>query len=370
MRKKIKNILLCILLIVIGTVGMINIYIFTNARTYRVESYISDIEMVTHKEYDINWDGVLDEYNIVCDKDEFKVMQLTDIHIGGTKRTEKEDLKAFQAMYKLVKYAKPDLIVITGDLVYSKLAKTHSPDNMNSFIMVCNFFEKIGIPWTFTFGNHDAEGFAMANPEDIINMTQTYVKCLYQYSDPLEGRTNLFINIRNKENKILQSLILMDSGEYVAGQGYDSISDAQIQWYENRIRELSKEQGETISSMLFFHIPLYEWNMLYEKYLAHSPDVTYYYGRIGEEICSSEKKNTLLEKVFELNSTKAIFVGHDHFNDLSLEYKGVRFTYGKSIDYLAYCGDGKSEYQRGATLITIKNDSEFDISPIVLAEIK
>ena len=368
MRKKMKNILLCILLVGIGAVSAINIYLYTNARSYRVESYISDIEKVNHEEYDINWDNAANEYNIIFDKDEFKVMQLTDIHIGGTKKTQKEDLKAFQAMYKLVKYAKPDLIVITGDLVYSKLAKTHSPDNMNSFIMICNFFEKIGIPWTFTFGNHDTEEFAMAKPEDFISTTQAYVKCLYQYNDPLGGRTNLFINIRNKDNKIVQSLVLMDSGEYVEGEGYDAISEAQIQWYEDRIKELSKEQGETISSMLFFHIPLYEWDKIYEKYMAHSTDVKYYYGGIGEEICNTQKKNTLLEKIFELNSTKAIFVGHDHLNDLSLEYKGVRFTYGKSIDYLAYCK--KTEYQRGATLITIKNDSEFEISPIVLAEIK
>lgn len=371
MKKRIFKIVLILSLIiaVTGTTGAI--YMARNIQTYDVDSYISGIKILNHKEYDISWDNENDEYNIVSDNKEFKVMQLTDIHIGGTKKTEKQDIKAFQAMYKLVKYAKPDLIIVTGDLIYPNLIKTHSVDNMKSFTMLCDFFENMGVPWTFTFGNHDTEGFALAGPEDINHVTQTYMKCLYQFKDPLGGRTNLFINIRDRENQILQSLVLLDSREYVE-DGYDSVSEEQLAWYEKRISELSEEQGKKVSSMLFFHIPFQEWNMIYELFKKESPEVKYYYGRVGEkneEICSSKESNSLLERIFRLGSTKAVFVGHDHLNDLSLEYKGVRFTYGKSIDYLAYDGIENSTYQRGATLITIRDNSEFEILPVTLTEI-
>lgn len=367
MKEKVIKAVFCIVFLLVIVIGIFEIYYFSNHYTNKVNSYVSGIEIINKKQYDISWDSVKDEYNIVTDTKEFKIMQLTDIHIGGTKKTEEEDLKAFQAMYKLVKYAKPDLIVVTGDLVYSKLEVTHSSDNMNSFVMLCSFFENMGVPWTFTFGNHDTEG--LAKSEELINTTQLYEKCLYQYKDSLGGRTNLFINIRDRENRILQSLVLFDSGEYTDGEGYDAISEEQIQWYEKRILELSNEQGEVVPSMLFFHIPIQEWKMIYEKYTENSPDIKYFYGRIGEKICSSAKTNTLLSKIFELNSTKAIFVGHDHLNDLSVEYGGVRFTYGKSIDYLAYDGIEDVEYQRGGTLITINNDKTFTIQPIVLSEI-
>lgn len=64
-----------------------------------------------------------------------------------------------------------------------------------------------------------------------------------------------------------------------------------------------------------------------------------------------------------------MFCGHDHLNNVSLTYKGVRLTYGLSIDYLAYPGIDKLDAQRGGTLITIYNDSSFDITPIKLKDI-
>lgn len=51
-------------------------------------------------------------------------------------------------------------------------------------------------------------------------------------------------------------------------------------------------------------------------------------------------------------------------NNILLTYKGIRLTYGLSIDYLAYPGIDKLTEQRGGTLITINNDSTFNIEPI------
>ncbi|MBO5930913.1 MAG: hypothetical protein J6Q70_01600, partial [Clostridia bacterium] len=59
----------------------------------------------------------------------------------------------------------------------------------------------------------------------------------------------------------------------------------------------------------------------------------------------------LFETVLEKGSTKALFYGHDHLNNFVLDYKGVKLSYGYSIDYLAYCTDEQG-YQRGCTIIT------------------
>ena len=70
--------------------------------------------------------------------------------------------------------------------------------------------------------------------------------------------------------------------------------------------------------------------------------------------------DNLFETMEELGSTKGIFVGHDHKNNFSLIYKGIRFTYGMSVDYLAYPGIYKLGAQRGCTVIEISPDGTFD----------
>lgn len=57
------------------------------------------------------------------------------------------------------------------------------------------------------------------------------------------------------------------------------------------------------------------------------------------------------------------------FNNASLEYKGIRLTYGMSIDYLAQPGISKESKQRGAELITIHADSTWDSYQIPLDSI-
>ena len=66
---------------------------------------------------------------------------------------------------------------------------------------------------------------------------------------------------------------------------------------------------------------------------------------------------------------KWIFCGHDHLNTLSLTYKGIRMTYGMSIDYLGYSGITKQYIQRGATLNTRKTDGDIDITMVPLTTV-
>ena len=56
-----------------------------------------------------------------------------------------------------------------------------------------------------------------------------------------------------------------------------------------------------------------------------------------------------------------MFNGHDHLNSTTFEYKGIQFSYGYSIDYLAYGDIDKLGSQRGCTMITCKPDTTFAI---------
>ena len=50
--------------------------------------------------------------------DKLRILQLTDIHLGGSCLTKKLDQLALDAITKIVHVANPDFIIITGDMVY------------------------------------------------------------------------------------------------------------------------------------------------------------------------------------------------------------------------------------------------------------
>ena len=107
--------------------------------------------------------------------------------------------------------------------------------------------------------------------------------------------------------------------------------------------------------------------------MGGSDEVTYFFGSNDEKminkVCCSDYPSSLFDRMVELGSTKAVFCGHDHYNHMSLEYKGIRLTYGMSIDYLAMPGIEKSSRQRGGTLITIHSDTDYTIQQIPLDSI-
>lgn len=83
----------------------------------------------------------------------------------------------------------------------------------------------------------------------------------------------------------------------------------------------------------------------------------------------SNYPSALFDRMLALGSTTGVFCGHDHYNNMSLEYKGIRLTYGMSIDYLAMPGIEHDTAQRGAELITIHPDASWDLVQIPLISI-
>ena len=158
---------------------------------------------------------------------------------------------------------------------------------------------------------------------------------------------------------------------------YDYIHDDQVDWYAGEVERMNSEAGHTVNSMVFFHIPLQEYKTATELYLDGSDAVKYYFGEnpgdhggiTNELVCCSDFPSKLFDTAVELGSTTAMFCGHDHYNNASIEYKGIRLTYGMSIDYLAMPGISRETKQRGAELITIHADSTWELEQIPLDSI-
>ena len=325
-------------------------------------------------------------WTFTTDRD-FKVLQLTDVHIGGGWMSKKTDAMALNAVASMVTAEKPDLVIITGDTAYPVPFQAGTFNNLSSAKIFATLMEKLGVYWVLSFGNHDTEAYSYYSREDISKFYEgeDMKHCLFQTGDDeVDGYGNQVINIKNSKGIITQSLYLFDSHSYINGDvlglrwQYDNIHQSQVDWYKNTVNALNEQnqkkldelgikEKSDIKSAAFFHIPLDEQREAWYEYANNNfedtENVKLVYGVAGEGnkiVYSGVGEDELFETMLELGSTKAVFVGHDHYNNFSIDYKGIRLTYGMSVDYLAYPGIYKIGSQRGCTIINFAPDGSFE----------
>ena len=368
-----------ITLLIVGLVG--GGYLFLSRNIWLTQPYINSVPYIYEGNDTIEYDEKTGIFTITSDKDDFRILQLTDIHIGGSVLSYDKDLKALKACYALIEAAKPDLVVVTGDMAFPMGVMSFSFNNMVPVQQFAAFMRNTGVPWIFTYGNHDTENISFFNQEALNDLYQslswnTSKNLLYPYTQPeIWGRNNQLVEVRNSDGTLNQALFLIDSNAYT-GDGlnkYDYIHDDQVNWYRSQIERLNAEEGHTISSLVFFHIPLQQYRTAYELYEAGSSEITYYFGSNDEKminkICCSDFPSAIFDTAVELGSTKGFFCGHDHYNNMSLEYQGIRLTYGMSIDYLVMPGIARDTAQRGGTLIVSHYDGSVEIEQIPLTSL-
>jgi predicted MPP superfamily phosphohydrolase len=346
----------------------------------RLMPYIKKISGISAGENAVTYHEDSGVYTIKTANDDFRILQLTDIHLGGTIFSYGRDKKALMACEKLIRVSQPDLVIVTGDLTYPMRGPMFSYDNKRLVRTFAAFMRRMGVPWAFTFGNHDSEVRAILDGKNLSRLFTAISKkdqcLLYPLKQPnISGRNNQLIEIRNTDGSIRQALFLLDSHAYTdeVSRKYDHIHDDQVEWYRNTVLKLNREQGETVSSLVFLHIPLQQYRTAYELYQANSDEVRYFFGFNKEKgygkVCCADDPSSLFDTAKELCSTKGFFCGHDHYNNMSLEYEGIRLTYGMSIDYLVMRGIAHKKEQRGGTVITCRRDTTIEIEQLPLTEI-
>lgn len=349
--------------------------------TWYTQPYINSVPVVSRSTCPIEYDEASGVYTLTAQNGDFKILHLTDIHLGNSLYSRRKDLKALRACYAEIAYTKPDLVIVTGDLCFPLGIMSMSLNNSAPVQQFAAFMRNTGVPWAFTYGNHDTESIASMDRESLNDVYmslsfKTSGVLLYPYVQPaITGRNNQLLELRNADGTLNTALFLLDSNAYT-GEGinvYDYIHDDQVDWYASQVQRLSQEAGRTVPSLVFFHIPLQQYRTAYELYEAGSDEVTYFFGENGEKmidkVCCSDYPSRLFDRMLDLGSTTGVFCGHDHYNNMSLEYKGIRLSYGMSIDYLAMPGIENDTAQRGAELITIHPDSSWDLVQIPLTSI-
>lgn len=373
---KIVGIILGVIVLFLGVTAVISV-IGNNKNMERVNTFEKvEIENQLHPIVDENG-----YYTFVTDED-FKVVQLTDIHIGAGWLSFNKDFKALNAIASMVTAEKPDLVVVTGDTAYPVPIQAGTANNLSSARLFATLMEKLGVYWVLAFGNHDTEKYSYYDRAEIADFYENsgFKYCLFKSGpEDVDGYCNNVINVKNSKGEITQSIFTFDSHSYIEsdifgiGWKYDNIHENQVEWYRDCIEEFT-EYNRTVSNMenpvpkstAFFHIPLVEYQDAWYEYIENgfkdTENVKYIHGVAGEDgiiVFPGVNEDSLFETMVELGSTKGIFCGHDHENNFCVEYKGIRLAYGMSVDYLAYVGISKRGAQRGCTVITYSPDGSF-----------
>ncbi|MBO7178749.1 MAG: metallophosphoesterase [Clostridia bacterium] len=304
---------------------------------------------------------------ITIEKDpneDFVILNLTDIQLGEENVFGDDGAYSFELIRKLVNDLNPDLITLSGDNAWGYI----------SYLETIELLESFNIPWAPVMGNHDGEG---TGTEFWAAYTLSNAKnCLFQFGPAGMGYGNYIINV-TENDKIIHTLFMMDTHGYgdfvledgtVAEDGYDHLWDNQQEWYKwavNGIKDING--GNIVESTVIFHIPVREyldaWSQISvgeteeELGTADTKNKLFLFGNKTEQSCPSPVNNGFFALCKELGSTKNILVGHDHVNDFSVMYDGIRLSYSLKSGFCSYWTDEMI----GGTTLNINSKGNLDI---------
>ena len=134
-------------------------------------------------------------FNLHIDTDkDYKILQLTDLHLGFGILSGKKDKLALSAVTKIIKKSRPDLIVLTGDSIFPFFPKSGTMNNGRQARILTAFMDRFKIPYTLCFGNHDCELGAFCNKDELADIFAEGKYCIFTKGNRyIYGVGNFFI---------------------------------------------------------------------------------------------------------------------------------------------------------------------------------
>lgn len=267
---------------------------------------------------------------------EFKILQLTDIHY---KLHNPASQPALWNIDEMIRAEQPDLIVITGDVVYSRPADS-------TLQVVLDRVAAHGRPFVLLFGNHDEER-GMTNTE-LYDIIRKAPHCLMPDRAGQPSPDYTLPILAHDGSRTAAVLYCMDSHNHSTQpgvKGYAWMTPEQVVWYNREsARYTQANSGTPLPALAFFHIPLPE----YSYALADGNDILV--GHRMEKVCCPPLNTGLFASMRIRGDVMGVFCGHDHDNDYSVMYHDILLAYGR------FSG-GNTEYNHlpnGARVIVMK----------------
>lgn len=303
---------------------------------------------------------------------------------------DKKEERCYKYIRQIIENSSPDLILITGDIVYGQF-----DDDGSCLTEFVAFMESFNIPWAPIFGNHENETELGVDwqCEQFTNAKN----CLFKQRD-LTGNGNYSIGLKQGDN-LLRVFYMLDSNgcsnpsaktkENKHFQSADGFGGDQIEWYENSIAKLKNAYPETKITFAF-HIPTRSMLQAFDKkynVTSHSfkpldldkvgenGDIGYLSGSFKGWDADASVWNGM--KALGVDS---VLVGHYHELSASIVYDGVRIQFGQkssaydAINYRTNTGDivfssvEEGEAIVGGTLMQVSRGDGMLLPMIMLYE--
>ena len=303
-----------------------------------------------------------------------RILQLTDMQIidASQQRTpnrlnEREialwqpeaiPVQCTDQIRSVVAQANPDLIFITGDVIYGEF-----DDSGRSFDLFCDFMDSLGVPWAPVYGNHDNEALRGVDWQNA--RLEAAPLCLFKKGS-VTGNGNYSI-LLTRNGTPCRALYMMDSGGCMGSSSESArrgpgFSADQYAWLYATAEHLTEVNGGTpVSSFLCFHIPTIQFHRAavekgyqtadeHEKYVigVTSPAKDGDFGCKREPIGCFGTPEDFVDQLHTAG-VDGVFVGHCHANNTSVLWNGIRWTYGLKTGQYDYHTPG----QLGGTLVTL-----------------
>jgi hypothetical protein len=271
----------------------------------------------------------------------FKIAQFTDLHWDNN---SPQCAATTETIRKVLSSEKPDLAILTGDIVTALPAR-------EGWLAVAKIFADSKIPWAVTLGNHDAE--PEITRDQIFELLQSLPWFVGSKGPELYGCGNYSLPVKSSNGKSIASVIYcMDSNDYPIDKkigNYDWIQYDQVGWYRNTSNQYTAgNNGMPLPSLIFFHIPLME----YKNVVGKETTV----GTKNEGVASASLNSGLFASLSEKKDVMGVFVGHDHDNDyISIEHD-IALAFGRVTGADAY-----GDFERGSRIIEL-HEGEFSFN--------
>ena len=298
-----------------------------------------------------------------------KLLQLTDMQIidASQRRTpdrlrsdeieawspDKFDVNCGDHIRSLVAQTKPDMIFMTGDLVYGSF-----DDNGTVFEWFCDFMDSFEIPWAPVFGNHDNESARGVDWQCERLAASEF--CMFRRGE-VTGNSNYTVGIAVGD-VLVRVMHMLDTHGCL---NKVSLYPDQVELMRSNTATINKAVGKNVPAFVAFHIPTPEFAEADRAKGYLTEDRTYYTigvdvqsldGDFGMKYECSERKYPLMGSYladYKACFVDAVFAGHWHNVNTCISHEGIKWVYGLKTGQYDYHVPGSL----GGTLVTLEGDS-------------